>query len=149
MNKKSHVVTPGPVQPALQAIELLDSAIHYPGDHLSLNKFQFNIGITSKADDEKKLLFVIVKIDVHNENMHQLLGGITISCVFTLSNFDAVVRMNAAGQPDMPDYLVELLHSTALSTARGVMFATFRGTFLHNALLPLVTPGSLIEDQKK
>ncbi|CAL1518360.1 hypothetical protein [Chitinophaga sp. MM2321] len=149
MQKKTQIVKVEPVNLALKAIELLDNTIHYPGDRPALTSFNFNLNITSKADEEKRLLFVIVKVDVANENIHHLLGSITVSSIYTIDNFDEVVKINASGQPDMPEQLIETLHSTSLSTTRGVMFATFKGTFLHNALLPIIIPGSLIEEINK
>ncbi|MBC9933412.1 hypothetical protein [Chitinophaga qingshengii] len=148
MTKRSLPAKQGPQHLALQTIELLESSLHYPGEHPPFNSFHFDIHITSKADDEKSQVWVIVKIVVYHENMTQQLGSLAVNCIFTMSNFPEVVRLNAAGQPDMPDELVETLHSTALSTTRGVMFATFRGTFLHHAVLPLIAPGSVTEDKK-
>ncbi|WP_343746739.1 hypothetical protein [Chitinophaga sp.] len=149
MTKRSSPAKAGPQHLVLLAIDLLDSSLHYPGDHPPFENFHFDIHITSKADDEKSQVLVTVKIGVHNENITRQLGSLALNCAFTMSNFADVVRLNAAGQPDMPDDLVEVLHSTALSTARGVMFATFRGTFLHHAILPMITPGSIIEDIKQ
>ncbi|WP_212004287.1 hypothetical protein [Chitinophaga sp. HK235] len=148
MTKRSPQNKPTPQQLALQSIDLLESSLHYPGEHPPFSSFHYNIHITSKADDEKNLVLVTVKIAVHNENIHQQLGSLAVNCVFTMSNFAEVVRLNAAGQPDMPEDLVEHLHSTALSTTRGIMFATFRGTFLHHAILPLIAPGAVTEDKK-
>ncbi|SKA43080.1 hypothetical protein SAMN04488128_106100 [Chitinophaga eiseniae] len=148
MTKRSSPAKTGPQHLVLLSIDLLDSSLHYPGDHPPFESFHFDVHITSKADDEKSQVLVVVTIGVHHETIASQLGSLTINCTFTMSNFADVVRLNAAGQPDMPDDLVETLHSTALSTARGVMFATFRGTFLHHALLPLITPGSLTEDKK-
>lgn len=149
MTKRSSPAKTGPQQLVLLAIDLLDSSLHYPGNHPPFESFHFDIHITSKADDEKSQVLVTVKIGVHNENITRPLGSLTINCTFTMSNFADVVRLNAAGQPDMPDDLIETLHSTALSTARGVMFATFSGTFLHHAILPMIEPGSVTEDKKQ
>ncbi|NSL86586.1 hypothetical protein ECE50_007080 [Chitinophaga sp. Mgbs1] len=148
MTRKAQVISSGPVGLALKGMELLDHTLHHPGGHPVMTSFRFGINITSKADEERKLLTVIVKIDIHNESIHRLLGSVVVSCEYTLDNFDETVRINAAGQPDLPEALVETLHSTSLSTTRGVMFALFKGTFLHNALLPMIAAGSLTEDNK-
>ena len=41
---------------------------------------------------------------------------------------------------DLPQEFITLLNSIALSTTRGVMFSQFRGTVLHNAILPIIAP---------
>jgi uncharacterized protein YbbC (DUF1343 family) len=33
-----------------------------------------------------------------------------------------------------------MLNSISLSTTRGAMFSTFKGTFLHGAVLPIIDP---------
>jgi hypothetical protein len=127
----------------LKSIELLKSSISLPSvPDVSLNNFNFNISLESKADATNKFLFVIVSVEIRSEDQNHILGSLAVSCIYSVVNFDEVVKIEADGKLDIPQPLVEILNSISISTTRGVMFSTFKGTFLHNAFLPIVDPRS-------
>ena len=127
----------------LKSIELLKGVISLPSvPEVSLNNFNFNISLESKADATNKFLFVIVSVEIRSEDQNHILGSLAVSCIYSVVNFDEVVKIEADGKLDIPQPLVEILNSMSISTARGVMFSTFKGTFLHNAFLPIVDPRS-------
>jgi hypothetical protein len=128
----------------LKSIELLKGSISLPSvPEVSLNNFNFNINLDSKADATNKLLFVIVSVEIRSEDQNHVLGSLAVSCIYSIVNFDEVVKIEADGKIDIAQPLVEILNSMSISTTRGVMFSTFKGTFLHNAFLPIVDPRSL------
>ena len=128
----------------LISIELLKGSISLPSvPEVSLNNFNFNINLDSKADATNKLLFVIVSVEIRSEDQNHVLGSLAVSCIYSIANFDEVVKIEADGKIDIAQPLVEILNSISISTTRGVMFSTFKGTFLHNAFLPIVDPRSL------
>jgi hypothetical protein len=49
-----------------------------------------------------------------------------------------VITADFSGNLNVPQGLTELLAVQAIATMRGIMFSTFKGTFLHNAVLPLI-----------
>jgi len=127
----------------LKSIELLKGSISLPSvPEVSLNNFNFNISLESKADATNKILFVIVSVEIRSEDQNHVLGSLAVSCIYSIVNFDEVVKIEADGKLDIPQPLVEILNSISISTTRGVMFSTFKGTFLHNACLPIVDPRS-------
>lgn len=127
----------------LKSIELLKGSISLPSvPEVSLNNFNFNISLESKADATNKFLFVIVSVEIRGEDQNHILGSLAVSCIYSVVNFDDVVKIEADGKLDIPQPLVEILNSISISTTRGVMFSTFKGTFLHNAFLPIVDPRS-------
>ena len=127
----------------LKSIELLKGSISLPSvPDVSLNNFNFNISLESKADATNKFVFIIVSVEIRSEDQNHILGSLAVSCIYSLVNFDEVVKIEADGKLDIPQPLVEILNSISISTARGVMFSTFKGTFLHNAFLPIVDPRS-------
>lgn len=127
----------------LTAIELLASSISFPSaPNASLNNFNFNINLESKADGTNKLVFVIVSVEIKSEDQIHLFGSLSISCVYNIVNFDEIIQVEPTGKFDIPKPLIEVLNSISISTTRGVMFSTFRGTFLHNAFLPVIDPKS-------
>jgi hypothetical protein len=134
----------------LKSIELLKGLISLPSvPDVSLNNFNFNISLESKGDATNKLVFIIVSVEIRSEDQNHILGSLAISCIYSLVNFDEVVKIEADGKLDIPQPLVEILNSISISTARGVMFSTFKGTFLHNAFLPIVDPRSFYQVEQQ
>ena len=125
----------------LIAIELLKSVINAPSSQdVSLTNFNFNVSLESKADAIKKLIFVIVSIEIKTADQKELLGLIVASCIYEVANFEEIIKIETEGKINIPQPLVEILNSISISTTRGIMFSTFKGTFLHNAFLPIIDP---------
>lgn len=125
----------------LKGIELLNIDQRLStADTINIRNFNFNINIETKADAPNKLLFTINHIEILNENHSQVFGGISVSCIFELKNFDELIKIESEGKFTLPQQLVDIINSISLSTTRGVMFATFKGTPLHNAFLPIIDP---------
>lgn len=134
----------------LKSIELLKGSISLPFlPGVSLVNFNFNISLESKADATNKLLFVIVTIEIRSEDQNHILGSLVVSCIYNIVNFDDVVQIDADGKIDIPQPLIEIINSISISTTRGVMFSTFKGTFLHNAFLPIIDPRSFHQMEQK
>ena len=129
------------VQMQMKAIEVLNNSLTVPANHNApLSNFIFNINIESRADEGKKLVFVIVHVEIKNDDQTLVLGTISTSCIFEIGNFENVIKVHGDGRVDIPQLLIETLNSISLSTTRGVMFSTFKGTFLHGAVLPIIDP---------
>ncbi len=125
----------------LKCIELLSSNLQkHAFGAISHNSFNFNVNIETKVDDLNKLLFAIVYVEILTEDQSQVLGGISVNCIFDLKNFDELIKFESTGKHTLPQELVDIMNSISLSTTRGVMFATFKGTPLHNAFLPIIDP---------
>ena len=134
----------------LKSIELLKGSISLPSvPEVSLTNFNFNISLESKADATNKFLFVIVSVEIRSEDQNHILGSLAVSCIYSIVNFDDVVKIEVDGKLDIPQPLVEILNSISISTTRGVMFSTFKGTFLHNAFLPIIDPRSFQQAEQK
>ena len=48
----------------------------------------------------------------------------------------------------LTEELKDVLNSISISTTRGVMFSTFKGTYLHNALLPVVDARQMVNEKE-
>jgi glycosylphosphatidylinositol transamidase (GPIT) subunit GPI8 len=129
------------IEMQLNGVTLLSSnQILSTADTINIRKFNFNINIETKADAPNKLLFAIIHVEILTEDHSQILGGISVSCNFELNNFDALIKIDSDGKLTLPQQLIDVINSISLSTTRGVMFATFKGTPLHNAFLPIIDP---------
>lgn len=125
----------------LIAIELLKGSINLPvAPELALTDFIFNINLESRVDTEKSLVYIITDVEIKNADQTLSLGSLTSSCIFKVMNFNEVIHADAEGIVTLPQDLADILNSISISTTRGLMFSTFKGTFLHNAFLPIIDP---------
>jgi hypothetical protein len=133
-----------------RAIELLNSSISIPLIADTNNKaFTFDISTEIQLNEENKFIIVIIAIKILNEAKDVLFGTITTSNIFYIENYDEVVSTNGATESVIPGSLIITLNSISLSTTRGVMWCTFKGTMLHNALLPMLDPKQIATQKAK
>jgi hypothetical protein len=129
---------------SLKAIELLDVSLNHVQKPLGNPVlFQFDMNLEYKLNEENKCIFIVVSIDTINETKDIKFGSITVSCIFEIEDISKYLDKEKK-TIYLPEDLSIALNSVALSTTRGVMFSQFRGTFLHNAILPLVDPKSFL-----
>lgn len=129
------------VEMQIRAIEILNGSLQLPATpNAAITTFNFNISIESKADAPNKLVFVIVHVEIKNDDHSLVMGALSVSCIYEIVNFDEVIKIEENGKLDIPQRLIETLNIISISTTRGVMFSTFKGTFLHGAVLPIIDP---------
>jgi hypothetical protein len=125
----------------IRGIEILNGSLNLPAKpHTPVTNFNFNINIESRADALNKLVFVIVHVSIKNDDHSAVLGALSVSCIFEIANFADLIKSDCEGKIDIPQHLIETLNSLSISTTRGVLFSTFKGTFLHGAVLPIIDP---------
>jgi len=110
--------------------------------------FNFNINIEQRIAQEIQNVFVITTIDIIHEDKTTKLGSIKVNCIFNIANMSDFID-KATNKVVLPDTVVSTLNSISLSTTRGVMYGQFKGTFLHNAILPLIDPKSFSPSTNK
>lgn len=130
------------VELQFKGIEILSQSINLPqSNDFSLSGFTFDIGVEIKFEPTNKLIFVFVNIVIFNNEEKQLtLGSALVSNIFLIANYDDIIQTDENGKITLPKDVIMLLNSMSLSTTRGVLFGIFKGTFLHNAILPIIDP---------
>jgi len=126
----------------LRSIEITRCTINTP-EGVAAPKFSFSIGVQTRLDVLPKTLTVVVNVEVISDDQKNVFGSISVNIVYQIMNFEEAFKLNAQYQYEIPPKLVEAVGSTSLSTTRGIMYTLFKGTFLNNALLPLVDPQKL------
>lgn len=130
----------------IKGIELLDIKLNHPKEPLpDPMLFQYKIGVEHKISIENRLVIVITTIDIIHEDQETRLASLRASCIFEIANFEDFLNLETQ-QVSIPDLIVVTLNSVSLSTIRGIMFSQFKGTFLHNAILPVIDPKSFIQN---
>lgn len=137
------------VQFRIKTIELVDFKLNQLTKALpEQTTFHFNINLEQIINNEVKLVIVVASVEIMNDNMSEQLGFLKGSCIFEVINFNDFL-IDSNGQVTFPESAVITFNSITLSTIRGLMFAQFRGTHLHNAILPVLDPTSFKKDNVK
>lgn len=122
----------------LKGIELLNSSLNLLPVQTKVDEFKYTINLENKADTKNKVFFVIVGVDINNEDQTIVFGSLIVSCIFQLEHFDKVIQFDAENKLNVPQPFVDLVNTISISTVRGIMFSIFKGTILHNAFLPII-----------
>jgi transcriptional regulator with XRE-family HTH domain len=134
----------------LKALEVIDFSIACPQKHKSETKeFNFNINIEHRINKERKFVFVIVSVDIIHEDKETNLGNLKVSCNFEIPDLDKFIESGKPDRSRLPQEIIENLNSASLSTTRGIMFSQFKGTFLHNAVLPLIDTKAFKQESQR
>ena len=126
----------------LKAIEILEVNLNHPA--IAFNEptlFHYNINIEHKINPDNKLVIVVAAVNIIHEDKETNLASVKASCVFEIANINEFYNLETK-QISMPNTILVTLNSITISTVRGIMFSQFKGTFLHNAILPVIDPKS-------
>lgn len=103
--------------------------------------FNFNIRLEHKINFEQKVILVDCEIQV-TDAKNEIAGNFKAGCVFDVTNLEGYKSKENSSKVDLPSDFVTTINSITISTVRGMMLVFFRGTYLHNAILPIIDPKS-------
>jgi len=131
----------------IEGIELLEYSVNSPTIKLPENiQYRFDLSIEHKISTELKKVFVVTSFKILNDELKLNLGHAKISCIYAFPDVESFLSKEN-NKVELPQFLIEILNSISLSTSRGVMFTLFRGTFLHNVILPIVDPKTFTKNE--
>ena len=129
------------VQAAIKGINIIEIRLRTPEKQLNINaKFNYNIGFKHILNIEMNFITVIVNIVIGSDEIEDELGRYEIGVIF---NVPMINEYYDKEENRLDSDLLSNLNIISLDTTRGIMFSVNRGTFLHNAILPLVSPESI------
>lgn len=96
------------------------------------HEFHFDVQIQQQVQQKENLVMTTIILGI-KDSKNISLGSLTILCVFEVEELNKLIKNKEL----MSDFSLKL-NTITISTARGVMFGLFRGTFLHPAILPIV-----------
>ena len=128
------------IQYQFRSIEILEYSItpqpSQPDDKVI---YHFEIKVEHKVNTDNMLLYVIADIVISVSEERTEVGRFKSSCIFDVNDIGSYIN-EASSEVNLPEEFLTILHSITLSTNRGLMFSQFRGTALHNAIMPIVNP---------
>ena len=122
----------------IDQIELNERQISKPPIRpLQKKDFGYEVGLEVKVNGEEGKTVHTITIFVKGNEDKVEYGSISVSCTFIIYNFPVIVDIKEDSFV-IPEYVIELLNTVTIGTARGIFFSEFRGTFLEKALLPIL-----------
>lgn len=129
-------------------IELIEKSFHIPLP--KGNNFpnpQFELAINVSVDKPNKSIINILGVNVKSADDNSIVASIKVLCKFEITNFEDVVILSN-DLMTIPDPIIETLNIITIGTTRGIMFNEFKGTWLHNAILPVIDPKSFKQENE-
>ncbi len=124
----------------IKAIELLEYALNAPKQPMQDNPvYQYDIQLQQRINNERNLVIVVCSVTISNDSRDQNYGNIKASCIYEVPELKSFIDADTK-QVTFPDQFVITLNSVSISTTRGIASSMFRGTFLHNAIMPIIDP---------
>lgn len=121
-------------------IDVVDEFLKHPEKQLPKKcQYNFDITIQHNITDKDKLIIVAPAISIRINNEEETRGRFKANIVFQVQNLDDF-KTQKTGKYEIPESFITILNSISISTSRGLLFSAFKGTFLHNAILPIVNP---------
>lgn len=126
----------------ISGIELVEKSFHTPNFASDkLPETQFELAISISIDKLNKRIVNLLSVKVKSVDDGSIVATITIVCSFDITNFEEVVIISGESIT-MPDPIIETLNIITIGTTRGILFNEFKGTWLHNNILPVIDPKS-------
>lgn len=117
----------------IQKIEILNSTLITPTDGRKIELFNFELNLQTFVNRPDKLFIVFAEVKV-KEGSGMMVGQFAAGFHYLIENLDEVLK----DSDDVPKDIFLTFVGISASTLRGLMFGAFKGTFLHEAILPAV-----------
>lgn len=125
----------------LGGIEIMEISIKHPERPLPKEcKFNMDINIKHNIIGIKKTIMVTPNVAVIIDEDNFVCSSVKVNFLYIVDNLNEFQKKDSE-EFDLPDYFITTLNSISLSTIRGIMYSHFKGTFLHNSIMPIVNPG--------
>ena len=122
-------------------IDLLSKKMIAPSQSLTAvpKMFHFDILVDTSVNTEQKIIVIVVDIKIKEVNKEIVQGELSLACGFEVENFEeTILKDDKTNMYIVPPDTDALVKSVSISTARGVLFSEFRGTYLMQAIMPII-----------
>jgi hypothetical protein len=121
---------------AIQTIS--KSMAQSPEPPIDLSLTSFNITVETRVHAQSRLVMPYVHLKVNRTDTKMELASLTVAYYFEIEEFDKFILLNEDKLYLIPPHLDALIRPVCISTTRGVFYSEFRGTYLHNCIMPVV-----------
>ena len=100
--------------------------------------FNFQVTVETKVQPTGKLVIPYVYVKIMFVDNTDSIADFTIACAFYIEEFEKVILPNELGVYTVPQDFDNLIRPISISTARGVIASDLKGTYLQNAIMPVI-----------
>jgi hypothetical protein len=101
--------------------------------------YKFSINIEHLVDIDQNVIVIKPTVVIFVEDEKSILANLSINLVLEIED---LAKYAIDKEVKLPSEMLITMNSIAISTLRGIMFSTLKGTYLHNAILPVIDPKS-------
>lgn len=100
--------------------------------------FNFQVTVETKVQPAGKLVIPFIYVKIMFVDNTDSIADFTIACAFYIEEFEKIILPNEEGVYTVPQDFDNLIRPISISTARGVIASDLRGTYLQNAIMPVI-----------
>ena len=131
----------------LRGIEITELSITHPERQLPTEcKYNFEINIQQRIIGKENTIIVTPAVTVKLDEDNFICSTIKVNFIYQVENLEEF-RKKDSEEFEIPELFNTTINSISLSTIRGIMYSHFKGTFLHNTILPIVNPGDFKKEE--
>ena len=127
------------IQYKLHGISELSFQVYKKPKDFREDTFDFKLVIHQKVNEEKGLVVVVVEVGISQQEETLLLAEYEIAVGFEVIDFAKHITKNDKGVFVVPEALGFITNTISISTVRGYLYSQLKGTYLHKAIMPIIT----------
>lgn len=125
----------------IENIEINQITVSPQPQTFSPENYEFKLNVEHLFNVEEETVMVIASANIFS-NKKKHLAEVMINVFYRVENLKNFENKKEK-KMEFPEDFTTAINAVSISTLRGIMFSQFRGTYLHNAFLPVVSPKSL------
>ena len=100
----------------------------------------FDIKVNNRISSVNSLIIQNIIIDIFMTNSNEHLAGISLFIGFKIDDFEKNIKFDKkTSLYDIISELESLITNISLGTCRGILYSRLQGTYLSNAILPVLS----------
>lgn len=125
----------------------INSPFDFEEEKVKGHNFNVNFELGFNIPDRliKADFLVNVETISEKENTEEAVGAFSFVYVFYVENIEELTKLEKDNTVTLSSVLGNALASITYSTSRGILMTRFQGTVLHDFILPVINPNSLLE----
>ncbi|MCR9065187.1 MAG: hypothetical protein NXI00_14540 [Cytophagales bacterium] len=128
----------------IRAIETLEFSFNqFNGEVPEEVQVGYNYELEHNINVEQKVTAVVCTLKIFDLESESTYGHLKVACVYEIENLEKFLSADKI-KVLFPEGFNVTLNSITLSTVRGIAYVRFQGTYLQNAILPIIDPKSFV-----
>ncbi|WP_291726410.1 hypothetical protein [Bernardetia sp.] len=120
------------------ALDVLEANLVAPTQELPKQiMFQFDVNLEHRWNTNDNIFIVVTTVSIFSDKKEHTLAKFKTNTVFQIEDLSNYVDTENS-KVNMPTDVILDINELAISTTRGSLFYFLKGTYLHNAVLPII-----------